>query len=419
MAKKYFKSVSCFFLTLIISTIAFSHLVHAAVPEPASRKTIIYYNEACAMCADYVKNDLPAQLAKQGINDIDKRDYINGSGIRPEMNKMMTDAGVPLDIQGHIMTFIGDKYILAGHIPEHIVNEMFNEENGKRFKKIIVYQDEMHNDAENYRIFAIPNYANEFVGEIKTYPIDAPITEYLDYLEKNKNELKANPNKSAFILPIVLVSGFLDGINPCAFAVLLFFISFLYTLKRTKKDVWKTGMVYIFAIFLAYLAIGLGLVSTVMFINAPHAMAKIGAWLVIILGVINLTGMLIPSFPIRLRIPHLAKGTIKEYVHKATIPSAFILGFFVGLCTFPCSGGIYVAIIGLLVSQTTSAIGFGYLILYNIMFVMPLVLILLFMSNKRTLEVFQKWEQSKVPQIKAFGAFVMIALGAIMLIWFT
>ncbi|MFA6097306.1 MAG: cytochrome c biogenesis protein CcdA [Candidatus Paceibacterota bacterium] len=420
MAKKNLKKglFSCAAILFYIFAL-FAHPAHNAQAQSDPQEAILYYNEACGMCADYVKNDLPRQLQGAGINKIDKRDYINGKDIRPEMNRRMKDAGIPLDLQGHIMTFVGDKYIMAGHMPDHIVGEMFNEDNSSRFKRLLVFQDDMGSEAKNYKIFGIPNYADDYMGEPKTYPIGTPISEYLDYLENNKNELKANSNKEAFILPIVLVSGFLDGINPCAFAVLLFFISFLYTLKRTKKDVWKTGVVYIAAIFLAYLAIGLGLVSTVMFINAPHAMAKIGAWLVIILGIINIIGILIPSFPIRLQIPHIAKGTIKEYVHKATLPSAFILGFFVGLCTFPCSGGIYVAIIGLLVSQTTSAIGFGYLILYNIMFVMPLIIILLAMSNKRTLEVFQRWEQSKVPQIKVFGAAVMIALGAIMLIWFT
>lgn len=418
MKNKYLQNLFCFFLTLILVMMTFLHFAYAATSELRPQKAILYYNEACGMCAEYVKNDLPRQLEKAGINEIEKRDYINGKDIRLEMNERMKSAGIPLDLQGHIMTFVGNKYVMAGHMPDHIVEEMFNENNSSRFKRLLVFQDDMGSEVKNYKIFAVPNYADNYVGEPKTYPIDASITEYLNYLDDNKNELKTNSNKEAFILPIVLISGFLDGINPCAFAVLLFFISFLFTLKRTKKDIWKTGIVYIFAIFLAYLAIGLGLISTVMFINAPHAMAKIGAWLVIILGIINLIGIVFPSFPIKLVIPQLAKGTIKEYVHKATLPSAFILGFFVGLCTFPCSGGIYVAIIGLLVSKTTAAAGFGYLILYNVMFVMPLILILLAMSNKRTLEIFQKWEQSKVPLIKLFGAFIMIALGVIMLLWF-
>lgn len=421
MLKRNILKMGAIFSVLVFILTPILHITHniANAEESRPNKAVIYYNEACGMCAIYVKNELPDMLKKQGIENIEKRDYINEKENRVEMNSVMTEMGVPLDLQSHIMTFVGNKYILGGHIPGKIIEDIFKKENSQKFKRIIIYQDEMHGEAKNYKIWAIPSYSDRFVGDIKTYLINAPITDYLDYLEKNKNELKPNSNKKEFILPIVLVSGFLDGINPCAFAVLLFFISFLYTLKRTKKDVWKTGIVYITAIFLAYLLIGLGLVSTVMFINAPHAMAKLGAWLVIILGIINFIGILYPSFPIKLKIPHVAKGTIKDYVHKATLPSAFILGFLVGLCTFPCSGGIYVAIIGLLVSQTTSAEGFAYLILYNIMFIMPLIIILALLSNKKALDIFQKWEKSQVPLMKISGAMIMIALGIIILIWFT
>ncbi|MDF1498635.1 MAG: cytochrome c biogenesis protein CcdA [Patescibacteria group bacterium] len=425
MPKKSVSKFSAVFFSLIFVITPIFYIVHntAKAEELKKNEAVIYYNEACGMCAMYVKNELPEMLEARGINNIIKKDYINEKEARKEMNVMMEKAEIPFSLQSHIMTFVGEKYVLGGHIPEHIINDIFQEENSKRFKKIIIYQDEMHGDVKDYKVWAIPNYANGFVGEVMTYPIDARITEYLDYLENNKKELLirtgSNPEKKEFLLPVVIVSGFLDGINPCAFAVLLFFISFLFTLKRTKKDIWKTGAVYILAIFLAYLAIGFGLVGAVMLIDEPHAMAKIGAWLVIILGIINIIGLLFPSFPVKLRIPHVAKGTIKNYVYKATLPSAFILGFFVGLCTFPCSGGIYVAIIGLLVSQTTYTAGIAYLILYNIMFVMPLVLILLALSNKKALETFSKYEQSKVPLIKIAGAGIMIALGVIILVWFT
>ena len=55
----------------------------------------------------------------------------------------------------------------------------------------------------------------------------------------------------------------MDGINPCAFGVLLFFIAFLYTLKRTKGNILKIGVVYISMIYLAYLLIGLGIMQAI------------------------------------------------------------------------------------------------------------------------------------------------------------
>lgn len=402
---------------------------------------IIYYNEACGMCAQYVRVELPEMLKKQGVTEFIGKDYINEKSNRVEMNELMAEFNVPLPLQSHIMTFVGDlregqgkeggglgqnyKYILGGHIPPHIIEGLFNKENSEKFKRVIVYQDKMHGEATDYKIWAIPAYADDFAGEIKTYPIDASVDEYLDYLEKNKDQLKLSGRvnnqfeKYKSLLPIVLVSGFLDGINPCAFAVLLFFIAFLFTLKRTRKDIWKMGVVYISSIYLAYLLIGFGILKAILFTDAPHFMAQVGAWLVIVLGVINLIGIYFPRFPLKLRIPHASKETLTNWIHKATLLAAFVLGFLVGLCTFPCSGGIYVAIIGLLAAKTTYWSGVSYLLLYNLMFIVPLIIILILASNKYAVEKLTQWEQAESKAMKILSAVTMVALGLIILIWFT
>jgi len=98
----------------------------------------------------------------------------------------------------------------------------------------------------------------------------------------------------------------------------------------------------------------------VIFAGNHHLMAKIGAWLVIGLGLINLKDYLFPNLPIHLRIPTIAHGTIQDWLKRATFPAAGVGGFLVGLCTFPCSGGIYVAIVGLLALQTTYLQGVSY-----------------------------------------------------------
>ena len=430
MMKKIFAKI---LISAVLSLVAVApmrwanaHEDHAQTEEVTAFDTaIIYYNEACAMCATYIKNDLPQDLAVWGISNFVKKDYVNEKTNRVAMNDMMRAAGVPLDLQSHIMTFIGEKYILGGHIPKTTIDEIFLPVNAARFKKIMVYQDEMHSDAKDYKIWAMPTYADDFVGEAKTYPINTGIGEYLDYLEKNKdtliNSTKVNDKLSKYksLLPVVLVSGFLDGINPCAFAVLLFFIAFLFSLKKTRGSIWKMGLVYIGAIYLAYFLIGLGITKALLFANAPHFMAELGAWLVIILGVINLLGILFPSFPIKLKIPAASKETLQNWMHKATLPAAFVLGFLVGLCTFPCSGGIYVAIIGLLAARTTYFTGLGFLILYNIMFVVPLFIILLLSSNKYAVEKLARLEQTESKHMKLISAFTMIALGAIILVFFT
>lgn len=410
-----------FFLSLIFVLIPFySVWAHSGHQD---NQALIYYNEACGGCAQYINQDLPAILKNHNINEFIKKDYINERENRPEMNELIVELGVPLPLQSHIMTFIGDKYILAGHIPAQIINDLFDQQNSQKFKRIIVYQDEMHSEAKNYQILAMPADSDNYLGEIKTYPINTPIAEYLNYLEQNQDALSKTDKyqwlKEKSLLPTVLISGFLDGINPCAFAVLLFFIAFLFSLKRTKRAIWQMGIVYIAAIYLAYLLIGFGLFKAILFTNSPHFMAKLGAYLVIVLGLINIIGHFFPKFPIKLRIPAASKMSLQKWIYQATLPAAFVAGFLVGLCTFPCSGGIYVAIIGLLAAKTTYWAGVAYLLLYNVMFIAPLIIILLLAANKFAVERLTKWEQSESKAMKILAAVTMIALGLIILLWFT
>ncbi len=220
------------------------------------------------------------------------------------------------------------------------------------------------------------------------------------------------------VIPLILSTGFLDGINPCAIGVLLLFIAFLYTLRRTRANIIWMGIVYILAIYLAYLGIGIGLFEAVVITGYPDLFGKIASILVIVLGLINVKDYFFPGSPISLRAPGFSKDLFQKWMEKATLPAAFVFGFLVGLCTFPCSGGIYVAIVGLLANKTTQVAGFGYLLIYNLMFVMPLIILLAAISaNKYSLEKLNKLERSKSKLTKLISGIVMILLGIGMLIW--
>ncbi|MCK5617390.1 hypothetical protein KAR91_86810, partial [Candidatus Pacearchaeota archaeon] len=183
-------------------------------------------------------------------------------------------------------------------------------------------------------------------------------------------------------------------------------------------SVFKMGIVYIFAIFLVYFLIGLGLLNAILLSNQPHFMARVGAVLVIVLGGINLVNYAFPQIPQILKTPKFSWERLKNWIYRSTLPSALVAGLLVGLCTFPCSGGIYVAVLGLLAAKTTYFGGLGYLYIYNIMFVLPLIFILVGISNKPVAKKLAKWERSSSQWIRLFSGLVMIALGVIILIWF-
>lgn len=385
-----------------------------AQETPKYETAVVYYNEVCSMCAMHIKQELVPTLEEAGIKNIIKKDYVNEKQNRVELNNLNKENNIPPALQGHFMIFIDNKIILGGHVPKHIVIDLLTKD--FEFDKILVLQDEM-DDAKSY-------FAWAFKGDAKEYDINTPIKDYIEWFNDNKDSLE-EPKGSyrsswsiATMLPIIVSTGFLDGINPCAFAVLLFFIAFLYTIHKTKAGIWKMGVTYIFAIFLAYFLIGIGLLKAFIFSGAPHIMAKISAYLVIFLGIVQIYNFTFPGKKINLGIPHFSKEYIKNWIYKATIPAAFVVGFLVGLCTFPCSGGMYVAVVGLLATKYTYIQGLVYLVIYNIFFVMPLIIMLLLASNKKTTEKLSEWERSESRLIKLISGLVMIALGIIILAWF-
>jgi len=214
-----------------------------------------------------------------------------------------------------------------------------------------------------------------------------------------------------WLLPLVGVAALIDSVNPCAFSILLLTIAFLLSIGKLRSNVLQIGSSYIAGVFVVYLLIGLGLLRTLHLFDTPHFMANVGAGLLVLLGVINVVNEYAPAFPVKLAIPHVAHRRIAVLMEGASVPTAFLLGGLVGLCEFPCTGGPYLMVLGLLHDQTTYFTGVGYLFLYNIIFILPLVLILLFASNESLLGRVQAWQQGNKQAMRLGGGGAMIALG--------
>jgi cytochrome c biogenesis protein CcdA len=89
----------------------------------------------------------------------------------------------------------------------------------------------------------------------------------------------------------------------------------------------------------------------------------------------------------------------------------------VALFEFPCTGGIYVAILGMLAVKASQLEGIIYLLLYNIAFVIPLIAILVLASNRQVVEKLRDWQKVENLKMKLLMGLFMIALGAIILIF--
>ncbi|MBI4119203.1 MAG: hypothetical protein HY452_03010 [Parcubacteria group bacterium] len=213
------------------------------------------------------------------------------------------------------------------------------------------------------------------------------------------------------MLPLVTVAALIDSINPCAFSILLLTIAFLFSLGKMRSGILKIGASYIFGLFAVYVLIGLGIVQVLHLFDTPHFMAKAGAALLVILGLINLINHYFSGFPIKLKIPDAAHRYMAVLMEKASLPTAFLLGALVGLCEFPCTGGPYLMILGLLHDRSTYVNGLGYLIFYNVIFILPLVVILAIASNKNLLEKMENWKKQETGRLRLWSGLAMVGLG--------
>ena len=222
-------------------------------------------------------------------------------------------------------------------------------------------------------------------------------------------------DQGRWLLPLIVISSLIDSINPCAFSVLLLTVAFLLSIGRLRSSILRIGGAYVLGIFVAYMLIGLGLLQVLHVFSTPHFMALLGAWLMIGLGGINIVNEFVPSFPIKLRIPQVAHSRMAKLMDTASVPAALVLGALVGLCEFPCTGGPYLTALGLLYDRATYLSGLGYLLLYNVIFVLPLVIALLIASDKGVLGRLQEWRNHHLRSLRLWSGIAMVALGIIIL----
>ena len=218
-------------------------------------------------------------------------------------------------------------------------------------------------------------------------------------------------NKGAWLLPLVLISALLDSVHPCSFSILLITIAFLFGIQMTRKKILQIGGIYIAGIFTAYLLIGLGILKVLHLFNTPHFMGKLGATLLIVFGIINLVNYLFPKFPIKFKIPSVSHTAMGKLMERASFPASFGLGLLVGICQFPCMGGPYLMVIGLLRDQVTYFSGFGYLVLYNLILIIPLVTVLWITADKIIVDKMQEWKKTNMQGVRFWAGLAMIIIG--------
>jgi cytochrome c biogenesis protein CcdA len=216
-------------------------------------------------------------------------------------------------------------------------------------------------------------------------------------------------------IPLVIVAGLVDGINPCAFAVMVFLLVSIMSIS-SKRRMLQVGLVYIGAIFIFYFLSGLGLFALVQVSGFSRIFALVAATVAFVAGALMIKDALYGGKGSWLVIPESKKDAITRYVKEATLPATFVLGILVGMFELPCTGGIYLAIISLISQEMTIMAGLPLLLLYNILFVVPLIIILAIVYFGLPPERLETWRTENRVIVRLAMGCLMIAIGIVVLV---
>lgn len=169
-----------------------------------------------------------------------------------------------------------------------------------------------------------------------------------------------------------------DSINPCAFAVMFILLSSILKEQKSRKKVIFAWLMFVLSVFISYVAMGLGLYKALATTNNTFYL-KLFVWIIwILVWLANLKDYFWYWKWFKMEVPDSWRPKMWKILKKVVSPTwAFIVWFLISLFLLPCTSGPYITILWYLASESSSINlwGYIYIIIYNIIFVLPMIAI--------------------------------------------
>ncbi len=273
-----------------------------------------------------------------------------------------------------------------------------------------------------------------FVREEVTKKLESAIKNY-DYSETSflENALKSAVSENGkknlveafekFGILTVLGAGLIDGYNPCAFTVLIFFISFLLLRKKSRREILIVGASFIVGFGVSYFLLGVGLFNVV---SKWKYFDDISKWVYLVTAIITFVFAILTisdyfkarkgnTGDMALQLSGVEKRTIHSLLRNPRVQGtaifSFLVSFPVSIVSFSCTGQTYLPTIVYIYSiPTLKSKATLYLLLYNIMFVLPLIAIVYVVYRGASSQKITEWFKRNLATVKLWTGIVFFAL---------
>jgi cytochrome c biogenesis protein CcdA/thiol-disulfide isomerase/thioredoxin len=235
-------------------------------------------------------------------------------------------------------------------------------------------------------------------------------SENSDTLIPNLNNLEWSS-----IIPIIVIAGLGDGINPCAFVILIFVMVFLQSISGSRKRILKITVTYIFALFITNTLLGVLYFFVTLKIGFPNFIKYAVIIVSVVAGIINIKDFFWYGKGISLGVPKKTKKYLQQLISMASVPASLILGVSVAILEAPCSVPIYLAVIEVLKGEGARLLSvIPYILLYNLMFIVPLVVLSTLVSFGYRAHILEKKSLEAKRYMKLGIGIILLVLAALL-----
>lgn len=227
-------------------------------------------------------------------------------------------------------------------------------------------------------------------------------------------------------LPLfTLLIGLVDGFNPCNLFVLTMLLSMMLAESHSRKKIFTVGFTFIAVIYVFYFLFMAAWLNIIKYIGFVTPLRIIIAVVAIVAGLINAKEFFFYRKGITLMVQDRHVGPLRRRVQgvahlmkKGSLPilmlSAAMLAVFASLVELPCTAGFPIIYTGILSGMgfETGFFHYAYLALYNLFYILPLLVIISvfgFTFNGKQIS------KETMSLIKFIGGAIMLLLGIILL----
>ncbi|MDX9981295.1 MAG: cytochrome c biogenesis protein CcdA, partial [Lentisphaeria bacterium] len=233
-----------------------------------------------------------------------------------------------------------------------------------------------------------------------------------------------------FSVAAILLAGLVDGVNPCAFAVIVFLVSYLGLSRRGgRRSALLFGLLFTLGVFLCYFLIGLGLSELIDFLQGQRGVIRLvfagmgGLCLIFAVFAVWDTwrarreGAAAMRFGMPKSFHRATHALIRNQAGRGVLGlGTVLLGMVVSTIELVCTGQIYFPALVLMNQAGRSARSLALLLAYNIAFIIPLVLVVLLAAYGVGSRQLAAWARRHAGLTRALTAVLFLALAVLLAI---